>query len=811
MSLRSRFFARAWMLIPLGAFGFLVWCGGQRMQRVEAVANTDREEAVLDPHSPTGYAGGKRWLIVPEHNNRSYQWIAETQQMLARGEWRVRRVDYENAPFGREVHAASPYHWWLALVGWCDRAVSGRSAGLAVEHAALWAEPLLHGLLLLGTTLFAARQFGALAASLLAFGLVAIFPLGASFLPGVPDDHSLGRICAFWSVLPLLAAVAGVNRAADGEVRARRLFGFAGIAGGLGLWISAAGQTPVLAGIVLGGLLAAGINAIGAGRKETAVSGASRWRCWALGGGTTCLAAYLVEYFPAHLDFRLAVNHPLYGLAWVGAGEALALFERRDQAGWDWWRRIRLVLALTAIAALPVALKLGDGPGLLAGDLAASRLDYLPDGVVARNLAAWVARDGLSAGVVATCLPLLLLAPAVWLLGRRASTPGSRTAMALVLGPVTVSLLLACFQLEWWHVADAMLLALLAAVAASLPANPGGSTARWLLTGLVGLVFLPGVVRLWPLPASAGNLEFTRLEAEGLLERSLAHWVADHAGPDGAVILAPPDRTPSYCFHGGLRGLGTANWENREGLAATIRIASATTADEALALLNQRSVTHIILPSWDADLDEFARWTLGKPEDAFVTAMHHWALPPWLRPLPYRLPAVAGFEGQSVAILQVTDEDSRAAATGRLAEYFLESQLPELAAAAVPALQRYPADLGALVALAQVEQARGDPDAYAKVFAALVANLAGGSDRTLAWDRRVSLAIVLAQGGRNDLAREQTHRCLEKIDEARLRTLTTASLFRLLTLAKAFDLPLADPALRLRAGQLLPAELRRRL
>jgi len=320
-----------------------------------------------------------------------------------------------------------------------------------------------------------------------------------------------------------------------------------------------------------------------------------------------------------------------------------------------------------------------------------------------------------------------------------------------------------------------------------------------------------GLTRLVPPAAASGKNEFTKLEVEGLIERALAHWIAAHAGPGGAVVLAPPDRTVSLCFYGGLRGLGTPNWENRDGLAATNRIVTATTADEAQALLGERGVTHLIIPSWDSDLDEFARWTLRRPEDSFINALHRWQLPTWLRPLPYPLPAIAGFEGQSVVIFEVTDEGNRAAALGRLAEYFVEMQELDLAMSASLALQRYPADLGALVAIAQVAKARADASGFTKTFNELVPILAGGFDRTLPWDRRVSLAIVLAEGERADLAREQVRRCLTALDEARIRSLTTASLFRLLVLSKAFAIEIPDERLRVFARQLLPAELRQRL
>lgn len=824
MSLSFRPSARGWMLIPVVAIGFLVWAGYTRARRVEIVTNTDGKEAVVDAASPTGYAGGKRWLIVPEHNNRSYQWIAETQQMLARGEWRVRHVDYENAPFGREVHAASPYRWWLGLIAWIDHSASGRPLGLAVERAALWADPWLQVLLLLGSALFVARQFGAYAAALLALGLAAIFPLAGSFLPGVPGDRSLALICAFWSVLPLLAAAGGAiphtakpaenEPASAGSVRTRRrahrLFSLAGVAGGLGLWISVALQTPILAGIACGGIVAMWISSR---TNPPDAQPVMPWRTWALSGAVTSLAAYLVEYFPAQLDLRLQANHPLYGLAWIGVGELLVQIESRFQRGKSFWNRHQIILlglALAAIAALPVTLGRTGAKALFTGDPLTSRLSNLPNSVVAKNLGAWLARDGLTGPVVATCLPLLLLGVAGWLLARR-STGGARTAIALALGPVLVALPFAFSQLTWWSLFDAVLLALLVAMTAAIHPAAGPPRNRWLWTGFTGLVFLPGLVSLVPPTVTAGNVEFTRLEVEGLVERSLAHWIADHAGPDGAVVLLPPDRTTSWCFHGGLRGLGTANWENHDGLAATIQLVSATTAEEAQAQLSQRGITHVILPSWDTDLDEFVRWTLRRPEDSFLMALHRWALPVWLRPLPYQLPSIPGFEGQSVAIIEVTEESNQAAALSRLAEYFIEMRQVDLAAAAGQKLKLYPADLGASVALAQVEKATGDAAGFAKSFDLLLSSLNGGFDRTLAWDRRVSLAVVLAQGQRNDLAREQVQRCLARIDEARIRSLTTLSLFRLMTLSKAYELDLPEPRLRGLALKLLPAELRGRL
>jgi hypothetical protein len=120
--------------------------------------------------------------------------------MFARREWRVRYIDYENAPFGREVFSTSPYRWWLGVIAGVDHVISGRPAGPSVEQAALVADPLLHLLFLVVATIFAAWQFGAYPAALLSIGMATIFPFAVGFLPGAPGDQGLVRsgVCFPW-------------------------------------------------------------------------------------------------------------------------------------------------------------------------------------------------------------------------------------------------------------------------------------------------------------------------------------------------------------------------------------------------------------------------------------------------------------------------------------------------------------------------------------------------------------------------------------------------------------------------------------
>jgi len=337
MNFLLRLSSRAWIIALLGAGCFLIWIDAARVRQVEHVSGLAEQASTVDAASPTGYRAGLRRLIVPEHNNSSYQWIAQTQQMLARGEWRVRHVDYDNAPFGREVRSPSPYRWWLGLVAWCEHGLSGRPLGLAVERAALFADPVLQLLLLAGAVIFTARQFGKFPATLLALGLTVTFPFAGAFLPGQPGDGGLTQLCALWSVLPLLAGISSrpaAGQPSDGPARtARRTprwFFAAGVAGGIGLWINALRMVPILAGIAVGGILAAWLAQRASPRDSSPTETAS-WRAWALGGAATCLAAYVIEYFPAHMaGLRLETIHPR--LAWrrriAGTGGRVAAGEK---------------------------------------------------------------------------------------------------------------------------------------------------------------------------------------------------------------------------------------------------------------------------------------------------------------------------------------------------------------------------------------------------------------------------------------------------------------------------------------------------
>jgi hypothetical protein len=320
------------------------------------------------------------------------------------------------------------------------------------------------------------------------------------------------------------------------------------------------------------------------------------------------------------------------------------------------------------------------------------------------------------------------------------------------------------------------------------------------------------MIPLWPQRVTGTADNITSAEAEALIERDLAHWLAKHAGGEGAVVFAPPRETASLSFYGGLRGLGTFGADNDEGMRATITLASVTTLPEAQILIQARQIRYIIIPSWDPFFDEYARLYLVKAQASrksiLIPELRRLNLPPWLRPVPCQILKIGGYEGQSVLVFEVVGEQSPAVAMSRLAEYLIEVGELDQATSAGETLRRFPGDIGALAARAQVQSARGDPAGLALTLDALLARLSSGADRFLPWDRRVSLAIVLARAERIDLAREQVRRCLAELCDKKLRSLSTGSLYNLLMLGHSFGLETTDPKLRELALDLLPGDLR---
>jgi hypothetical protein len=779
----NRFFrptSLAWLALVVGAAASILLMGGRRIRSIEQTSG-QAPTAAVDATTPTGYAHGTRGLLLPVGSSASQPWIMDVQTMLATGTWRAAPATYDNAPEGRPAHGAAPYRWWLRLCA----AWSGSTGGAAVERAALRADPTLHALLCLGAGLFVAWRFGVVAGGFLALGIAALLAHAQVFAPGQPNDHGLFLAANLAALLLLLA---GCHR--SGERSARVWLAAAGAAGGFGLWLDAGSQLAALGACTVGAVAAFW-------HTQPANPVALPWRHWAAGGAAVAIAGWWIEGRPGGVaGLSLDANHPWLALAWVGAAEILMRLQvwRRGAARRTDW------IALAAGTLLLVA--------PLAGVFfhgGAGGISFGPDhpALAGRGgLIGWFRSGGVSLGLVAALLPVLLI-PGAWLLWTR--HPAWRPALAFTLGSLVVVLALGTWQLRWWGLVDVMLLGLLAIVAA---AAPGGFAALGWRSGLVVLL-LPGLVAAWPQVTADAAL--APAEARALVERDLAQWLAARSEP-GAIALAPPALSGSLCYYGGLRVVASPYPGNEDGLALAARIAGTGSVDEVQALFQRRGIQYVVIPSWDDALDRLAQAGAEKPERSFVALLRQWLPPRWLRPVAYQLPVIPGLERDSLAVFEVVEPQENAVALSRLAEYFVETGRLDLAAAVGDSLeQAFAADAGAMVARAQVALARGETRTLARIMPELLPAVADGRDEDLPWERRANLAIVLAQTKHPEPARVQVEFCLAEADAERLRSLGPVTLYRLLALGRAFRVDFSDPALRTQALALLPEEFRAQL
>ena len=797
----------AWAAVVVGALAFLLLVDRQRIQRLTYVTNSPYwsvDAPVEDATSPTGYAEQRRRMIVPGHHTPSYFWINRTQRDLSGATVTAHHIDTDNFPAGRESTDTSPYRWWLTAVARLDHAATGRPLPLAVEHGALYADPLLQVLLVLSVAVFVAIHFGGLAAAAAALALVTLFPFAGSFQPGAPDHRTLAWVFVVGSVLPLLA---GTLRG-----RAPLWFALAGVAGGLGLWTDHLTGEPVLLGLAFGAALAGWFL-----RDPTAP--VLPWRTWGLAGGLTSLAAWLLEYGP-EWDATVGSIHPLHAVAWFGLGEWLhriSTWPRGGEKKSPGWRSIAAsVVALGAGVALPAVRLLAETGRFLADEPLAGELVNLTNSVRAAHTWAWLQRDGLTGLAVATGLPLLLVVLGLFLaLSRKTSVP-QRRALALALGPVLLALVCAWLQLRWWNGFGAALIGLIVATAVAAETAPGFAR-RWLWRGTLVLVALPGFFLLPPPAGARGEDPLGENEVLDLVERDLAHWLVHQHGREPTVVFTTPSLTESLTYYGNLKGIVSYDPANEAGWAAAIRIASSGTSSEATALLENRQVTHLLIPSWDPTLRRFAQHGRQLPSDApvppdtLVAKLESWNIPPWLRLMTYHTPSDMGSGSYFVQVLAVQPETDPILAACRKADYFVEMGLANEARACREELLLYPRSLPALAALAQVNQAIGDRAGYEETLQTLLPYVSRRAGKTLTVDRRISLAALLVQAKQTDATRDQMQQCFAALNADNLRELTTGEVVRLLAIADILKMPLPDPALRPLALSLVPPTLRARL
>jgi hypothetical protein len=824
---------RTWLVALAAALVLLAIDSATRLHMIRDLAASSTAGAsglARDPASPTGFVGGQRDAILPDAGLDGYQWLMQTQQMLADGGWRVRHVTYDNAPAGRPVHWSSAFRWWLAVVAAVDSLVTSAPVAIAVETVAPWANTLLFLGFAAALVPLMARRLGGVAAGVLAVAMVTVYPFFEGFMVGAVDHHGLANGSGLLSVLLLVAGGAGWIRvdAAGAHASnpwrdwlperavARRWFAAGGFAAAVGMWISAPTQAPLLVAIALGGWLATGWLARGAD-VATSRPDPTLWRVWGTVGAVSTLGFYLLEYFPAHMGMRLEVNHPLYAAAWWGGGELLYSVCRWAAGGR--WCESRRCFALTALAAAAmgapvVALVAGQSRWFLIFDpfVWALHADYIAEfsGIARR----WAAMTPRTIAVGMSLVPLVVVPLAWW--GVKRDLPRPLRALAvLCVPPGIVTLVLASTQIRWLGISCATWIAGL--VAAALVTELGGL--RWTRGRRVAAAVLLAAVCLpstWQIVSTAvaagrGRLVGTPKDIQQVVVRDVAQWLRARLGSARGVVLASPSASASLVYHGGLTGIASFYWENADGLKAAAQIFSAENEAEARRLAARRGITHIVLFSWGNFADGYVRLAHGWRLDHAVprTALAFQLLdgqrpPPWLRAICYQLPEHAALRSESVRVFEVVPEQTPAEACTRHAQFLLdcgdETAAERNLREAVAMDERY---APAWIAWAQLRLLQERMPEFAAMLARVRATLSGTSQLELT--DQAALAVVFDAAGDAASSRKALEACLVADDTA-MRRLSAEALFRCLFLVRRGGLAETRRESFERALRLLPTD-----
>ncbi len=777
---RAKLARRAWVPFLFLVLAFLFADGAARWRSSERVTLSRAADApvpAFDPASPTGYAFGQRRFVPVSYSADGFQWIMQVGEVVDGRGPRVHFVDWDDAPEGREAHWSSGPVWWLAALAGLDHAVAGGPLPLAVERMAPLASPLLLAVILLTFTPLVAGRFGSLGAIAFAGGLVFCGPVYGMFAVGYVDHHGIAAVCAALGVLFLAGGGGGWVRGSPGGPR--RWFVAAGFAGGAGLWISAATETPVLVGIGVGALAGSIWTRAGDASDEPWRPDPALWRWWGFSGGAASLFFYLLEYFPHLPGMRLEVNHPLYALAWMGAGDVLSLACAGREPGRARLRDIaRLLPGCLAVAVLPLVILLAGPRVFLPADpfLWAFHFDCLQE---FRPFLARLAQSSVIALAMTIGYPVVALAVLGGLFVGKVARP-EKTRLVLTAAPLVVATGMAFQQERWLGLANT--LAVMAIVVAlSLARGKPWMRAGFVAAGLLAHPFYWPPFFLQPpsgLPADSRTF---------LAARSLAANLRQRLGPETGVIVGGPVVTSEMIYFGGFRGLGTAYWENARGLRATVEILGAATDETALALIRKHGVTHVVDASWDffstpADrLRRGLRRTSRPVSGGFLDRLEKGSFPGWLRPVI----AIAGRPNAIVYEVDFQQTPSRSLVND--ARFFADMKArPNAEAALKKALDRDPDDPSALIVLACLQAARPDPAGLASTMRRLEDVLRAGPALDAA--DQIDLATARLAFGNNDGARTALAAALSSLDERKLRRLGGSRIVFLVDGARKWNL-----------------------
>jgi tetratricopeptide (TPR) repeat protein len=578
-------------------------------------------------------------------------WVRHALTLSEGRQSRLRFTDIDNAPDGREVHWNSAWGWIIALGGKLEHWANNTPLPRATERMALWVNPFVLTVLFILLSAWAVRRAGLVAGVLLAAAIVGHPRIYEGFFPSYVDHHGILTLSVLGMFLGALFMGAGWWRSEgawrpflpDSPEVARRGAVSSAVCGALGMWVSAASVLPSIAVVGVSGfiiVLTLGRRAIAAGERFDP----EVWRTWGRVGGGLSFFFYLVEYFPNHLGLRLEANHPFYSAAWWAAGELMARVSGFwiQPAGRRWKWDGLLWIHIAAVLLAPATIIIGGSKVFVVSDPFLSDLHKF---YIQEFLPLWVPLKGIGwsgiAGVVfLENLPLWIGVLAVAFAWRRLPVSVFFAVLAILL--LTA---MAWVQARWLLNSSACQVALgLMFVSVGISRLP----ARWrgVATAALGILFfLPQpYLRLAAAKHDVAARRVSPKDANSALARDVARVIRASQPEGDIVVLSSPNSSTAIGYYGRFKTLGTLYWENNAGLKAAGAILSASSAEEAAALVKKYRVTHIVMISEENFVEPYFR--LLKPsknaedfKQSFgFQLLFAKVIPTWLQMIPYKVP-----------------------------------------------------------------------------------------------------------------------------------------------------------------------------
>ena len=679
-----------------------IWCDS--LFRLDLIhAATALKTSDIPPHAvPVSPGAQERWTVLPASSADARWWIIHATEMIREGSFRVRHTDRDNAPDGREVHWSSLLMWVLVALSGIIGSVTGKGILDTVPEAAFYACPVLFAAAIAGLCLMIGRRFGFRFAVFFGVAFTTCFLIYESFRLAECDHHGIVMSFAAGSVLAICCGGVGfVFQSGKRQMKnpglkelfptlanARTWFALSGILGGAALWVSAATVIPIFFGCGIGALAAAWIGR--GGNEKPPVIQPELWRIWGIAGCGSSLFFYLLEYFPAHLGWRLEVNHPLYALALLGGGEILYRLSCgivgknwRPKTQKEW---VGFLLAIVFVVVPPALAVVRKEYFFWVSDkfLLSLHVEYIQE---FQSLWKTLRCQGSLGGMLDYSLWPAFIVLGITALVIFCKIPRrTRVLLFFPLFPTVVMQGLALLQVRWGLIVMGLWLvcAVMVLVVYFSGDYPGRIPApfRWLLMAIIFIAIVSLPLRMAPILLAGGDLtrDIPKDLAPTIILRDIAHKLIQ-SNPDRLpMVLSGVNSSTDLTYYGGIRTLGTLYWENLPGLERAARIFAAPTDEEAKQLILRAGVTHIVIASWDDFGEAYVRLLKmsGKipPSDSktfLAELIEGKECPDWLRPLYYPVPQAFGLEDQKVKIFAVMPDQSPLEALINRGIYFLDA------------------------------------------------------------------------------------------------------------------------------------------